>query len=72
MFHNEHAVPHFHAVYGGRKAAIEIDSERVRGNLPPRVERLVLEWARLNRAELLENWRRARAGKTLGRIPPLE
>lgn len=72
MYHNEHGVAHFHVVYSGTKASIEIESGRIRGDLPPRVANLVLEWARLNRAELLENWRRARTGESLVRIPPME
>ena len=72
MFYNEHGVPHFHAVYGENEATVEIESERLHGELPRRAEGLVLEWARLHHAELLENWRRARAGEPLKRIPPLE
>jgi hypothetical protein len=72
MYHNEHGPAHFHVFYGGRKATIEIESERIRGDIPPRIANLALEWARLHRAELLENWRRARAGEVLVRIPPLE
>ena len=72
MFYNEHGVPHFHAVYGEFEATIEIESERVHGSLPRRAQALVLEWTRLHRAELLEDWRRARAGEPLLRIPPLE
>jgi len=34
--------------------------------------RHVLEWAALHRTELLANWQRARAGKPLVRIAPLE
>ena len=72
MFYNEHGVAHFHAVYGEHEATIEIESERVHGQLPPRVLALTLEWSRLHRAELLEDWRRARAGDPLVHIPPLE
>jgi Domain of unknown function (DUF4160) len=72
MFYSEHGVPHFHAVYGEHEASIEIESETVRGALPPRAMGLVLEWARLHKAELLENWRLARQGQPLNRIAPLE
>lgn len=60
MFYSEHGVPHFHAVYGEYEASIEIASERVHGALPRRALALVLEWNRLHRQELLENWERAR------------
>jgi len=70
MFYSEHGVPHFHAVYGEYEASIE--SERVHGALPRRALALVLEWNRLHRQELLDNWERARAGQPLNRIAPLE
>ena len=72
MFYNEHGVPHFHAVYGDFEATFEIESERVHGRLPRHAQALVLEWMRLHRTELLEDWRRARVGEPLVRIPPLE
>jgi hypothetical protein len=43
----------------------------IEGNLEVRQLRLVLAWAELHRHELLENWRRARAGETLLEIQPL-
>lgn len=72
MFYNEHGVAHFHAAYGDAEATVEIESERIHGRLPRRAETMVLEWLRAHRADLLENWRRARAGEPLVRIPPLE
>ena len=72
MFYNEHGIPHFHAVYGDAEATIEIETERIHGYLPRRALALVLEWNRVHRTDLLENWRRARAGEPLVKIPPLE
>ena len=72
MFYREHGRPHFHAVYGEHEASIEIDPVVVHGSLPPIARNLVLEWAGLHRAELLENWRLARLGQPLNRIAPLE
>ena len=73
MFFEDHAPPHFHAVYGSREAVIEIDTlEIVRGRLPPRVSWLVLEWALLHRSELRANWFRASSGGSLLPIRPLE
>lgn len=72
MFFTEHGLPHFHAAYAEFKISVEIESERVRGLFPSRGQRLVLEWLRLHRHELLENWERAHAGKGLQRISPLE
>jgi hypothetical protein len=72
MFYSEHGVPHFHAVYGEYEVTVEIESKVVRGAFPPRALRLVLEWAELHRAELLENWELARQGQPLLRVAPLE
>lgn len=72
MFYSEHGTPHFHARYGDFRATIDIETARVTGDLPPRAERLVLEWRALHVAELTENWRSARAGNPLRPVPPLE
>ena len=71
-FREEHA-PHFHARYSDRKAAIEIKTLKVlSGRLPPRIQGFIAEWATLHEKELLENWERARLGRKLRRIAPLE
>jgi hypothetical protein len=72
MFFNEHGLPHFHAVYGEHKITVEIESDTVRGEFPPRARRLVLEWAHLHKQELLDDWERARRREPLERIAPLE
>lgn len=54
MYYNDHAPPHFHAIYGGREALYKIDTLKIyAGNLPRRAHNLVLEWADANRVELL-------------------
>ena len=73
MNFDDHAPPQFHARYGEFKASIAISRlALIKGNLPPRVLGLVLEWAALRRAELLANWTAASSGGTLKRIKPLE
>ena len=72
MFYKEHGVAHFHAVYGEYEASIEVESGKVHGELPPRALRLVLEWAALHKAELLDDWQLARQGQPLKTIAPLE
>jgi len=42
-----------------------------RGELPPRVRALVLEWADLHRNELLANWESLRNTGTFEPIEPL-
>jgi hypothetical protein len=44
----------------------------VRSDLPPRAEALVKTWAVRYEPELLQNWERAREGKPLLPIAPLE
>jgi hypothetical protein len=64
--------PHFHAVYRGREASIDMQNGGViAGSLPPRALRLVTEWQDLHAAELLEDWERARLGHPLVPIAPL-
>lgn len=72
MFINEHNPPHFHIRYDNYRAIIEINSEKVTGNLPPRAIRLVKDWLNLHREELLENWELLRRGEQFKRIKPLE
>lgn len=73
MHFNDHVPPHFHARYGNSNARIAISRPALmKGDLPPRVLGLVLEWATLHRAELLENWDLARKSGKLKRIRPLE
>ena len=73
MYYNDHAPPHFHAEYAGDEAEITIETlETLAGELPRRPRTLVLEWASLYRAELRDNWGRARQGLPLQQIPPLD
>lgn len=72
MYYREHGTPHFHALYGGHEASIAIESLGVlRGDLPPRILRLVKRWAALHRRELLKNWDLAEQGKVVESIDPL-
>ena len=72
MYYDDHPPPHFHVRYGEYRAILEIDGVAVlAGVLPPRVLGVVIEWAALHRAELDENWRRARALAPLKPIAPL-
>lgn len=56
VYRREHGLPHFHANYGEHQAVIGIEPLAIlRGRLPGRVRRLVLEWAALHQAELANN-----------------
>lgn len=73
MFWREHGPPHFHAAYGDARALIGIDDLAVlKGHLPARARRLVMEWASLHQAELRNTWERARRSEAPGKIAPLE
>ena len=73
MNYNDHPPPHFHVRYGGQKALIGIQTlALLRGKLSPRVFGLVMEWASLHQAELMENWELARRQVALQKIEPLE
>lgn len=72
MYYEEHGVPHFHARTGRSMISVEIGALVVRGEFPGRAITQVLDWAERHRAELLENWDRARQHLPLVPIPPLE
>ena len=70
---NDHNPPHFHAIYGGRRASVSIEGNPVvRGRgFPLRASRMVREWALIHQEELLAAWERARNAESPGRIDPL-
>jgi hypothetical protein len=54
VFFGDHPPPHFHAIYGEYNALVSIESlELIEGDLPSRVQKLVLEWATLYQQDLL-------------------
>jgi hypothetical protein len=73
MFWNEHAPPHFHALYGEFEVLVDIRTLGVlEGYLPRRAMALVLEWAAIHRMELLEDWDLCTAKQTPHKIDPLD
>jgi hypothetical protein len=65
----EHNPPHFHAYYKGRDLSINIKTlEIMKGIFPKREKYLVLQWAKLHKAELLQIWETQKFKK----IKPLE
>mgnify|MGYP001816459148 CR=1 FL=1 len=72
MYPDDHEPPHFHARYGEYKARIAISNcEVLRGRLPARALRLVVEWASSHRRELEHDWTLATRRLPLDRIEPL-
>ena len=66
MYWQDHAPPHFHALYSGDEAQVRIaDGTVMAGALPTTAARLVTEWASLHRDELLADWARAQVPDAL-------
>ena len=73
MYYDDHAPPHFHAIYGSDRAEFRIDPPGLlKGRLSPRALALVTEWAAIHQVELLDAWERRAAGQELPRIAPLQ
>jgi hypothetical protein len=72
MYWDDHAPPHFHALYSGEEAQVTIDGPAfLSGSLPRTALRLINEWVGLHRDELMANWERAQALQPLLPIEPL-
>lgn len=72
IYYRDHPPPHFHALYAGSHAAIDIQrGVMLSGNLPPRVVGLISEWCAKQRPLLMENWNRAIQLEALEQITPL-
>ena len=73
FYWQDHLPPHFHAMYSGDEATINIRTgEVLRGSLPRRAVSLVNEWREQHIGELIDNWERARQRQALAYIAPLE
>jgi hypothetical protein len=73
MFWADHAPPHFHALYAEHEVLIDIKTlEVMQGSMPNRALALILEWASLHRAELLEDWILCEQNQTPKKISPLQ
>ena len=72
MYFDDHQPPHFHARSGGFEVTVEIESGKIYGPMPPRGLGLLREFTVLRRAELLDNWHRARLHDRLWPVEPLE
>ncbi|HMN71171.1 MAG TPA: DUF4160 domain-containing protein [Rhodoblastus sp.] len=73
LFWNDHAPPHFHALYAEYEALIDIRTLSViEGELPRRALALVLEWAQQHQAELQEDWDLCARNQMPRKIAPLK
>ncbi len=71
MNYSDHQPPHFHAWYNEYKIIVTIQNGIVKGEMPARALRMILEWLELHREELMKNWEKAQSKKTLDKIEPL-
>lgn len=72
MFWDDHAPPHFHAIYAEHEALIDIRTlDVIEGQLTRRAMTLVLEWAQEHRAELMEDWELCARRLSPKKITPL-
>jgi hypothetical protein len=72
LYFDDHNPPHIHINYNEDEALISInDCLVLRGELPPRVLGLVMEWTLLHRSELLENWNMIQDSGKYFKIEPL-
>ena len=71
MYYDEHAPPHFHAMYEGSEAVFDFGGNLLKGAMAPRAMKLIREWSSIHTDELKENWERARSNLPLNWIEPL-
>jgi len=57
MFFSDHLPPHFHAIYGEYNALFDINTlDIIEGDLLNRAKKLVVEWSKLYKLELMNMW----------------
>ena len=72
IYRDEHPPPHFHARYGEYEASFVIETGALlRGEVPPRIRNLIVEWMELHQEELMDNWHRAMEKQDMTSIDPL-
>jgi hypothetical protein len=72
MFWTDHAPPHFHAIYGGQRVSVNIETGEIDGKMTKRAINLINEWRLLHIEELRNDWKLAASRLTLNDIQPLE
>ena len=67
-----HAPAHFHAWYNEYKVTVSIKDSVVKGEMPGRALKMILEWLELHREELMADWEKAQKGDPLDKFAPLK
>ena len=68
----DHSPPHFHAWYNDYKIIVSIEDGTITGEMPKRALKLIIEWLKLHRIELISLWDKAQNGVPLQKIEPLK
>jgi hypothetical protein len=65
--------PHIHARYNQYNGVIDVETMSLRsGNIPPRVQAIIVEWIAINAAQIRSNWDLLQKGEeVLPAIAPL-
>ena len=72
MYIPDHNPPHFHIRYNDFHAIIDINTGKIKGEMPRQALRLVYDWLDLHKEELLTNWHNIENGNPVMPIKPLE
>ena len=72
MNFRDHSPPHFHVWYGEYKVIVTIKDGIVKGEMPQRALKMVFDWLKLHKMELLEDWEFSQKGEALKKIEPLK
>lgn len=73
MYYRDHLPPHLHLSGPGFAVLVSIpEGEVLAGWAPERVKTIAAGWVRENGEALIDNWRLARQGEPLARIPAPE
>jgi hypothetical protein len=73
FYYRDHPPTHFHAIYGGHEALIEIETGAIHeGYLPGTAHDLINRSRNIHLQELRDDWNRARQQQPLLPIAPLE
>ena len=72
MYFDGYSTPHFQVLYNGRHGEFSISTLNYsKGNLPPKVVGLVIDWAELHKNDLLANWESIKETGKCQEIPSL-
>lgn len=73
VYHSDHEPPHIHVQYGEFNAIVEIATgDIMKGRLPKRLQRVLIEWLRERRGEIMRAWDDAMMHRIPKKIRPLE